>query len=121
MTKETMPELISAAVFCVLAVLLLNPTDFWMPSMAHMTMLGLAAVAFGTFVIFVLRERATDEREVEHRSAAGHAAFLTGSVVLLLGIAIQSIADRIDGWLVGALIAMVLAKVIARVWSTLYR
>src|SRR3990167_11474547 len=89
MTKEMMFEVGSAVVFCALAVLLINPTSFWMPTMAHTTVLTLAAVAFGALVIFVLREHARDERDEEHRSAAGHAAFLAGSAVLIIGIAVQ--------------------------------
>ena len=121
MTRETIPEIVSALVFCVLALLLINPMGLWMPSMAHMTVVTLAAVAFGVLIIFVLRESARDEREEIHRSAAGRVAFLAGSAVLITGIAVQNAAHRIDPWLVGTLIAMVLAKVGTRIWSTLYR
>ena len=121
MTRETLPELVSAIVFCALAVLLINPTGLWMPSMAHMTMLTLAAVAFGALVLFVLRESAQDERDETHRSIAGRVAFLSGSAVLIIGIAVQNTSHHIDPWLVGALIAMVIGKVGTRIWSTLYR
>jgi hypothetical protein len=121
MNKDTMPELVSAIVFCVLALFLLNPAGLWMPTMAHMTMLALTAAAFAAFIVFVLRERVTDERDEIHRSAAGRAAFLSGSAVLIIGIAVQSATHQIDSWLVIALIAMVIAKVGARIWSTLYR
>ncbi|MCE9541319.1 hypothetical protein K8R03_02020 [Candidatus Kaiserbacteria bacterium] len=121
MTKDMMPEIVSALIFCVLAVFLLNPMGLWMPSMAHMTMLALSAVAFGAFIVFILRESAKDERDAVHRSAAGRAAFLAGSAVLILGIIVQNSMHRIDPWLVVALIAMVVGKVVARIWSTLYR
>src|SRR3989338_10042297 len=110
MTKDTIPEILSALIFCAIAVLLLNPMDFWMPTMTHMTILAAGAAAFGAFAIFVLRERAVDERDDAHRSAAGRAAFLTASAVLILGIATQSMEHAVDYWLVWALITMVLAK-----------
>ena len=88
-----MPEIFSALVFCAIAVLLLNPMDFWMPSMAHMTVLAVGAAAFGAFAIFVLRERAEDERDEVHRALAGRAAFLAGSGVLILGIWPQPFID----------------------------
>ena len=47
MTKETMWEVVSAAVFAIFAILLLDPRGFWMPSMSQVTMLGFAAAAFG--------------------------------------------------------------------------
>ena len=121
MTRDTLPELISALVFSALAVLLINPLDLWMPSMAHTTLLACAVIAFGIIILFFLRERVQDERDEAHRSVAGRAAFLAGSAVLIVGIIVQNGSHQIDTWLVGALIAMVLAKVTARVWTTWYR
>lgn len=121
MNRSTLFEILSALVFCVVAVLIINPAHFWMPSMAHTTMLAIAAAAFGAFVVFVLKERAADEREERHRALAGHIAFLCGSAVLLIGIALQSESSTPDPWLLYALIAMVLGKVAARLWSEIYR
>ena len=121
MNKDTMPEIISAVAVCVLALFLLNPMGLWMPTMAHMTMLALAAAAFAVFIVFILRECVADERDEIHRSAAGRAAFLAGSAILIIGIAVQSASHRVDPWLVIALIAMVVGKVGARIWSTMYR
>lgn len=120
MTKETIPEIVSAIIFCAIAILLLNPSDFWMPSMAHMTMLAIGAAAFAAFSIFLLRESGGDERETVHRAEAGRAAFLAGSVILIIGIAKESFS-HVDPWLVGALVAMVLAKLGTRIWARLYR
>jgi len=121
MTKETLLEVLSAVVFCALAVALINPMHFWMPSMAHMTVLALAAVAFAAFAVFVLRESARDERDEAHRALAGRAAFFAGSLVLILGILTQQSSGTIDPWLVAGLIAMVIAKVGVLVWSTHFR
>lgn len=120
MTKEFLPEIISAIIFCALALLLINPMHLWMPSMSHMTTVGLATIALAAFVVFVLREHARDERDDTHRAIAGRAAFLAGSAVLIVGIIVQNASHTVDSWLVGALIAMVLAKVGARIWSTWY-
>jgi hypothetical protein len=120
MTKEMWIEVGSAVVFCVLALLLINPMHFWMPTMSHMTVLGLAAIALAAFIVFVLRESAQDERDDTHRAMAGRAAFLAGSAVLILGIIVQNASHQIDTWLVATLIAMVLAKVVARMWSRWY-
>src|SRR3989344_3491740 len=111
MTKDMMPEILSALALCAIAVLLLNPMDFWMPSMAHMTVLAAGAAAFGAFAVFVLRERVQDEREEVQRAFAGRVAFLAGSAVLISGIALQSMTYEVDPWLVGALIVMAVAKV----------
>lgn len=121
MTKEFWPEVVSALVFCVLALLLANPMHLWMPSMSHMATVGLATIALAAFIVFVLREGAKDERDDTHRAIAGRAAFLVGSAVLILGIVTQNKAGIVDMWLIAALVAMVVAKVAARIWSTWYR
>ena len=120
MTKDTFAEIVCAIIFCGMAVLLINPMHVWMPSMAHVTMLAIGAAAFGAFVLIVLRERGGDERDEAHRAAAGRAAFLLGSAVLLIGIASQS-SGRIDPWLAYALIAMVVGKIGTRLWTARYR
>lgn len=121
MTKATFAEIVIALVFCVVAILLLNPMHFWMPSMAHMTMLGILAVAFAALLVFVLRERGGDEREDAHRALAGRVAFLAGSLVLIVGIALESLRGEPDRYLLLALLAMVIGKVGTRLWSELYQ
>ncbi|HUO50015.1 MAG TPA: hypothetical protein VMU25_00355 [Candidatus Paceibacterota bacterium] len=121
MIKEMVLQLAAATVFCVIAILLLNPMHFWMPTSAHMTILAIGAVAFGAFATLVVRERALDERDEVHRSRAGRAAFLIGSFLLVVGIAVESISHEVDPWLVIVLLGMVIAKVGARLWSAQYR
>ncbi len=121
MMKELWPEFGSALVFCALALFLINPMRLWMPSMSHMMTIGLATIALAAFIVFVLREGAIDERDDAHRAIAGRMAFLAGSAVLIVGIVTQNARGPVDTWLVSALIAMVLAKLGARVWSMWYR
>lgn len=121
MSKNAWFEVTSAIVFCAIAIALFNPMHLWMPSMTVNVMLAVLVAAFGAFVVFVLREQASDEREEAHRSLAGRAAFLAGASVLVLGIALQSLSHVVDPWLVAALLAMVIAKVAAHVWSDRYR
>lgn len=116
-----MVQSISAALFIVLAFFLVNPMEVWMPSSAHMAVLAAAVAAFGIFAVFVLRETTGDERENEHRSFAGRVAFLAGAGTLLLGVVLQTFAHTLDPWLVAALAVMVVAKVVAHVYSEKYR
>jgi uncharacterized membrane protein len=121
MTDKFIPQIISAAILVVVAIALINPFHFWMPTMAHMTLLGLAVAVFGIFNIFVFAERPADEREELHTMHAGRWAFLMGGVVLLLGIVIQGLSDTLDPWLVWALLAMVFTKVCLRLYSAYYQ
>ncbi len=114
-------QMISAAVFTALAICLVNPFGFWMPTMVHMLVLGAAVFVFGLFSIFVFAERGGDERDIEHRGYASRAAFLAGGAVLLIAVVIQTFAHTLDPWLVGALFAMMVGKTAARWYSARYR
>ncbi len=115
-----MKEIITSSVLIALAVLLLNPFHFWMPDMFVMAILASLFVVFVLFSIFVLQEKAQDEREVVHRMLSGRAAFLAGAAVLTLGIIVQAFSHRVDAWLVGTLVIMVVSKVATRIYTDLH-
>lgn len=121
MNDRSFPQIISAVILVAVAVTLANPFHMWMPTMAHMTLLAAAVVFFGVFNIFVFAERSVDERDEMHKTLAGRWAFLVGGAVLLLGIVMQSLSDSLDPWLVWALLAMVVAKVVMRFYSAFYK
>lgn len=109
-------EIAVSLVLIVLTVLLLNPFHFWMPEMMVMVILGFTLVIFAIFASFILREQATDEREVMHRMLSGRIAFLTGSALLTLGIIVQSLDHTVDEWLVITLVIMILSKIVSRIY-----
>ncbi len=115
--KNNLKEYTVTVLLIVLAVLLLNPFEFWMPDMMVMCMLAVTLGLFGIFASFILRETVSDEREEKHRTLAGRNAFLVGSGVLTLGIVVQGYTHTVDPWLVITLIAMVLVKIGTRMWS----
>lgn len=117
MNKNIGVQLISAGAVLVLAVLLLNPFHFWMPGMAQMAMLGCLLVAFAVLSVYLLQEQAHDEREASHRMLAGRVAFFIGSLILVIGIAVESVHGTPNMWLVLALAGMIVGKVGARLYS----
>lgn len=110
-------QFIAALGTLVLAVAVLNPFGILMPTAIAMTLLAALFVAFCLFAVFVIREKAVDERDREHRAFAGHVAFLAGSALLVLGIIAEDLTHTLDSWLVIALIGMVLGKLIARLYA----
>ncbi|MBA3733084.1 hypothetical protein H0W91_01775 [Patescibacteria group bacterium] len=110
-------EVIISLVLVILTVLLLNPFHFWMPNMLHMIMIAFTLVILALFAVFFLREKIQDERDSVHRMLSGRVAFLTGSTLLTIGIVVQSFQDNVDVWLVVVLVAMVLSKLITRIYS----
>ncbi len=115
--KNNMKEIIITFCLIFISVLLLNPFHFWMPDMMVMCMLAIALVLFGIFASFILREKIFDERDTMHRTLAGRNAFLSGASILMIGIVFQGYTHTVDPWLVTALIVMILAKIISRIWS----
>ena len=115
--KNNIKEIIVTLCLVAIAVLLLNPMNFWMPDMMVMGMLALGLVIFGIFASFILREKTFDERDSLHRTLAGRNAFLSGSAVLMLGIIVEGYTHSVDPWLVIALIVIVIAKLATRIWS----
>ena len=115
--KNNIKETIVTICLVGLAVLLLNPFNFWMPDMMVVCILAVTLGLFGIFASFILREKIIDERDAQHRTLAGRNAFLVGAGVITLGILIQGYAHNVDPWLVIALIAMILVKITTRIWS----
>lgn len=114
-------ELASGVVLVALLVLLANPYHVWMPTMAHLMAVTALLVVFGIFASLILRERARDEREGEHRMQAGRVSFLVGSFLLIVGISYQSLMHGLDIWLPIVLVAMILAKLGTHLYSDRYR
>ncbi len=115
--KNNSKEKITALCLIIIAILLLNPFHFWMPTMMVMAMLATTLVLFGIFASFVLREKTIDERDAMHKTVAGRNAFLAGSGVIIIGIVAQGYAHAIDSWLVVSLIVMIIVKILTRIWS----
>lgn len=105
-------EISISLILIVLLAALWHPFGAAMPSQMEMTLIAGLVVVFSIFASFVWRERARDEREIWHKMIAGRIAFLVGAVVLVLGIIIQSFAHRLDAYLIFALMAMILGKII---------
>jgi hypothetical protein len=105
-----------ASLALVLALLFLwNPFDFWMPSDSGMLIAGVVAVIAAVFVGLVFKDEGRDEREVALRGTSARVGYIAGVVVLTLCIVVGLITgEEKNLWVLGALAAMILARVIHR-------
>ncbi len=117
MKNNFVTEIIVSLILVVTLLIIVNPSDFFMPSMMQVTIACVSVFVFGLFATLVLKEKAEDERESFHRSLAGRNAFLTGSAVILLGVLFGLFNHKVDSWLVAALVTMVITKVLTRIYS----
>lgn len=115
-------ELILSLALIVLVFILCNPFDIFMTDMMHMLVLGLLVAVVGLFAGLVVHEAIADEREREHRDRAGRVGYSSGLIVIVFGIVFQALSHKsIDGWLLAALVVMVLTKIISRAYSRRFR
>lgn len=117
MAGESVKELVVGVVLIGLLLVFWNPVGIGMPP-AAVTMLALVLfVTFSTFASLLWHENARDEREDLHRMLAGRVGYLAGAGVLVLGIFVQSLRHHVDPWLVLALVAMIIGKILGRLYG----
>ncbi len=105
------------ALLAVVFFTLVDPFMYWMPDMAQMAALTVAAALLAVFAGFILAEKAGDERETQHRMRAGRAAFLAGITCLTFALLYQGFTHSLDPWIPLTLCAMLLAKLATRSYS----
>ena len=110
------PELIIAALLVVFAALLWNP--FWMPMGVVFVVLILFVILCGGFVGFIWKERGGDERDLLIRHIAARFAYLSGAVIMGVGIIYETLVNHtVDKWLLAAFMVTVLAKAAGYAWG----
>lgn len=110
-------DILIAIALVVLALLFLDPFDFFMPTGAQMLLLIAFLVIFAVFAGLIWLEKVSDERENLHRLIAGRLGYILGASGLVIGIAFQSIYHLVDPWLVIALVLMIVGKIIGIIHS----
>lgn len=85
--------------------------------MLSMILPTLAAVGALVVLAFALAEGRGDERAALHRYMASRAAFLLGLAVLAAGTLWQTYTHTLDPWLVGALVAVTLGKLVGLLYG----
>ncbi|MFT5180000.1 MAG: putative membrane protein [Candidatus Paceibacteria bacterium] len=103
--------LISIGLVLIL-IFLMDPFSIYYSNMMLTSTITVLILLFVFFSIFVWKDVPKDEREEIHQSRAGRVAFLSGTIVMLVGIITQSTTHNIDVWLVLALVAMILGKLV---------
>ncbi len=110
-------HIIVAGVLAFFLLALADLIPFWMPMMGEMIALLIVSILMLTWVGFVMKEVAHDEREVLLKMKSGRIAYLSGLGVLMLALIVQGFAHAIDPWIAIALAVMVLSKLFARLYE----
>ena len=110
-------EILVSVILLIFIFLLINPFHLWMPDAVQMMMTLGIALAFILFASFVFHEKVHDEREALHRYIAARFAYLSGTIILVVALVVQSIHHTLDNWLLIALFVMILGKIIGFLWG----
>lgn len=110
-------QILVALVLAFFLAALADFIPFWMPMMGQMAALSIVVVLLLVWVGLVMQENAQDEREILLKMKAGRVAYLSGLVVLTIGLVEQAFSNHIDPWIAVALAVMVLSKLFTRLYS----
>lgn len=98
----------------LMTFLAVAPESFVMPSALQMIILAGVITLLAGFMTLVWREQPADEREAENQSDASRYAYLTGVVVLMVGLLYGSLKHDVDAFVPVALLVMIGTKVLVQ-------
>ncbi|MBP6979870.1 hypothetical protein KBB41_02395 [Candidatus Curtissbacteria bacterium] len=113
---KNISEIIVGLAVVIILVVFLNPTKLLMPVSVNLMLILCLVLVFLAFVGLIWKEKSVDERDGLHIQKSGRLSFLVGSTVLVIGVVVQSYRHEIDPWLIYGLTAMILTKLVARIF-----
>lgn len=113
-------EIIISIMLILLTVLFLNPFMLWMPAPVFYIMSAVFVILFASFLVFIWRERAHDEREQLHKMIAARIGYLLGVATIAGVLLVQAVVfHHTDPWFIVALLVMVIGKTAGILYSKL--
>jgi hypothetical protein len=114
--KNNFIQIFFVVIVIALLLLLTDSIMYFMPPLALVTVVFMVVIGLGAWAGFIIKEEAADEREAAHRMLSGRIAYLAGLAVLTVGLVVQGFQHSVDPWVAGALGAMVVSKLVARMY-----
>lgn len=109
-------EIILSTIALILLALFLNIFDLVMPPSTLHMLVVVAFVILGIIILLFWREKPRDEREGYHRMFAARTSLLLGSFVLIAGIIQGLLSHNLDPFLVYALGAIIIGKLVGIIY-----
>lgn len=111
-------EIIVSIILIFLTALFLNPFMLWMPAPLFYLATAIFVILFASFLVFVWRERAHDEREQLHKMVAARIGYLFGMATIAGVLLVQAIVyHHTDPLFIVALLVMVIGKMAGMLYS----
>ncbi|MGE3341200.1 MAG: hypothetical protein AB7J46_04770 [Candidatus Altimarinota bacterium] len=111
-------EMIGVAAVLLALVLFFNPFDLWELSIELKKSIVLGVITFFVFAFITCHHRKNDERENFVLYSAERTAFVSGSMLAIIGLLYQMITTgELDHWLVATFLVMTIAKGIGLMYA----
>lgn len=117
MKNKFLGELILSIALICLLLFFLNPLLTFLPRPMHPFMIPLLVILFVIFAGMLWREHPSDEREQLHTFIASRFAYFAGVAIITIAIIIEHAQGAIDPWLIIAICAMLLAKILGLLYG----
>lgn len=121
MKKTFFAEVILLALLTVVLVLLIDPFNIMMKLMLSGAVVVTLSVLYAAKFLVIWREKPQDERDLQHRFRSSWTSYYTVSVLLFIGVLVESLTGHIDIWLIIALIGLFVTKLGSLIYLEIYK
>ena len=121
MKKTFFAESALLAALSVVLILLIDPYNIMMKLMLSGAVLVVLVVLYTVKFIVIFREKPQDERDLAHRFRSSGVSYYTVSILLFIGVLVESLTGDIDSWLVVSLAGLFVSKLVSMVYLEIYK
>ncbi len=104
-----------------LLVWLLNPFNLMMKVMLSGGVIVCLIVLYLIKFFVIFKETPQDERDLQHRYHSSWASYSTVSILLFIGVIVESLQGYVDVWLVIAFTGMLISKLVSLIYLEVYK
>lgn len=104
-----------------LLVWLLNPFNLMMKVMLSGGVIVCLIVLYLVKFFVIFKETPQDERDLQHRYHSSWASYSTVSILLFVGVIVESLQGDVDVWLVIAFAGMLISKLVSLIYLEVYK
>ena len=121
MKKTFYAEIILLGALLVLLVLLLDPLHIIMKLMLSGFIVACLAVLYLVKLVIIVKEKPQDERDLQHRFYSSWVSYYTVSIILFIGVFVESLHGMADTWLIIALGGLFITKLGSLIYLEIYK
>ncbi len=104
-----------------LLVWLLNPFNLMMKVMLSGGVIVCLIVLYLIKFFVIFKETPQDERDLQHRYHSSWASYSMVSILLFVGVIVESLQGDVDVWLVIAFAGMLISKLLSLIYLEVYK